>query len=436
MQLNLPVNDRENLFDVIVSLEQLKLAFREVRKNKGAHGVDGKTIEMFERNLIEELTQLHQELMNWSYKPMPVRRVEIPKPDGKGVRLLGVPTIRDRVLQASIKMILEPILEPTFSQSSFGFRPGHNQHQAIKKAQSIVRRGKYWVVDIDLSKFFDRINHDKIIARLRMHTQDKRLLRIIGLILRSGISKGGEVQPSLEGSVQGSPLSPLLSNLILDELDKDLERRGLEFCRFADDCNIFVATEIAATRVMASTSKFIEKKLKLVVNKEKSKVALARHVKFLGMTIVGSSVAISKKAFNAAFEKVKLLTPRGSSDTIYKRVEKINEWYIGWSNYFMLTQFPVQFESIECHIRRRLRAMLISQHHRRKSLYQKLRSQGCSHRVARSCYGRKRTWALSITSGAHKAWSNEWFANEVGLVSALTKFQKHWYNRSRWPHLN
>jgi group II intron reverse transcriptase/maturase len=436
MQLNLPINDRENLFDVIVSLENLKLAFREVRKNKGAHGVDGKTIETFETNLIEELTQLHQELMSWSYRPMPVRRVEIPKPDGKGVRLLGVPTIRDRVLQASIKMILEPILEPTFSQSSFGFRPGHNQHQAILRAQTIVKSGKIYVVDIDLSKFFDRINHDKIISQLRKHVNDKRLFCLIGMILRSGISSGGSVQPSLEGSVQGSPLSPLLSNLILDELDKELEKRDLQFCRFADDCNIFLKTEIAANRVMDSISRFIEKKLKLVINKEKSKVALARHVKFLGMTITGTAVAISKKAMEKAYEKVKLLTPRGSSDSIYTRVEKINEWYTGWSNYFLLTQFPVQFNSIESHLRRRLRAMLISQHHRRRFLYKKFRSRGVSHKVAKSCYAHKRTWALSITSAAHKAWSNEWFSDEVGLVSVLNKRQKHWFRLDRLPRLN
>jgi group II intron reverse transcriptase/maturase len=436
MQLNIPINDRENLFEVIVSLENLKLAFREVRKNKGAPGIDGKTIEKFEINLTGELTQLHQELISWSYKPMPVRRVEIPKPDGKGVRLLGVPTVRDRVLQASIKMILEPILEPTFSQSSYGFRPGHNQHQAILRAQSIVKSGKGFVVDIDLSKFFDRINHDKIISQLRKHINDKRLFRIIGIILRSGISSGDTVLPSIEGSVQGSPLSPLLSNLILDELDKELEQRKLEFCRFADDCNIFVATEVAATRVMTSISQFIEGKLKLVINREKSKVAQAHHVKFLGMTITGKAIAISKKAMEKAFERVKILTPRGSNDNINRRVEKINEWYVGWSNYFLLTQFPVQFKTIEGHIRRRLRAMLINQHHRRRFLYKKFRGRGVSHQQATVCYTRKRTWALSISIAANKAWSNEWFSDEVGLVTRLDKRQNHWFKLNRWPRLN
>lgn len=236
MQLNLPINDKNRLFEVIISEEQLRLAFREVRKNKGSPGVDGKTIEMFEADLHGELTRLHQELMSWSYKPMPVRRVEIPKPDGKGVRLLGVPAVRDRVLQASIKMILEPILDPTFSDHSFGFRPGRDQHQAVLRAREIVKKGKSFVVDIDLSKFFDRINHDRIIQQLRKHTSDKQLLRLIGITLRSGVLVEGKVQQTLEGSVQGSPLSPLLSNLILDELDKELENRDLEFCRFADDC--------------------------------------------------------------------------------------------------------------------------------------------------------------------------------------------------------
>jgi group II intron reverse transcriptase/maturase len=436
MQLKLPSQNRASLFDEIINFEQLQMSFRAVRKNKGSAGIDGKTVEVFENNLNEELTQLHQELMSWSYEPMPVRRVEIPKPHGKGTRSLGVPTVRDRVVQTSIKMTLEPILDPTFSDSSFGFRPGRSQHQALLQAQAIVKTGKSFVVDIDLSKFFDRINHDRIISRLREHTDDKRLLRLIGCTLRSGVLINGAFEATTEGSVQGSPLSPLLSNLILDELDKELESRGLEFCRFADDCNIFVKTEVAATRVMSSVSRFIESKLKLVINKEKSKVAESRFVKFLGMTITGDAIAISKKALEAAYDKVKQLTPRGTHETIEARVNRINEWYRGWSNYFCLTQFPVQFESIEAHLRRRLRAMLISQHHRRRFLYKKLRDRGASHRQAAVAYTHRRTWALSITKAAHTAWPNEWFSKELGLASALDNHQKHWFKLKRWPKLN
>ena len=220
-----------------------------------------------------------------------MRRVEIPKPGGHGIRLLGVPAVRDRVVHATLKELIEPIFEAQFSTHSYGFRPERNQRQAVEAAREIVAGGKTYVVDIDLSKFFDRIHHDRLISRLSQHVSDKRILRLIGLLLRSGIMANGLVTPSTEGAVQGSPLSPLLSNIVLDELDKELERRGLEFCRFADDCNIFVKTPKAAERVMESVSGYIEKRLKLVVNQAKSQVARSDRVKFLGMTIVGKARA-------------------------------------------------------------------------------------------------------------------------------------------------
>jgi len=218
------------------------------------------TVEDFEKTKTKELAQLQKELSNWSYKPSPVRRIEIEKPSG-GVRLLGVPCIRDRIVQAGIKILLEPILEAQFSDNSFGFRPKRNQRQAVEQAKKIVESGKPYVVDIDLSKFFDTINHDRLITQLGKHINDKRILRLIGMTLRSGIMKDGEIIASTEGATQGSPLSPLLSNVVLDELDKELERRGLEFCRFADDCNIFTKTQKAAERVMQNISKFIENTL-------------------------------------------------------------------------------------------------------------------------------------------------------------------------------
>ena len=228
--------DETRLFEALCSIERLAAGFRRVKKNKGSPGVDGVTIAEFESRLSEELSRLKEELESWTYKPSPVRRVEIPKPGGKGIRLLGVPTVRDRVVHATLKELLEPIFEPLFSDHSYGFRPERNQRQAVEAAREIVARGKSYVVDIDLSKFFDRIHHDRLIARLSRQVADKRILRLIGLLLRSGIMANGLVTPSTEGAVQGSPLSPLLSNIVLDELDKELERRGLEFCRFADDC--------------------------------------------------------------------------------------------------------------------------------------------------------------------------------------------------------
>ncbi len=236
IQLKFNFNSERRLFEEILDIGTLRKAFKLVKKNKGAPGIDGLTIEEYEKNLEEELGLLRQEVMKWTYKPTPVKRVEIPKPNGKGVRKLGIPIIKDRVLHMAIKLVLEPVLEPTFSDKSFGFRPGKNQQQAVQEAKRIANSGKEFVVDIDLSKFFDRINHDRLIHRLKGHIKDKRVLRLIGTILRSGVMIEGVKTPTSEGSVQGSPLSPLLSNVVLDELDKELEKRGLEFCRFADDC--------------------------------------------------------------------------------------------------------------------------------------------------------------------------------------------------------
>ena len=316
----------EDIFEEICALGTLRIAFKLVKQNKGAPGIDGITIEKFEENLEEELNQLRHEVLNWKFKPTPVRRVEIPKPGGKGIRLLGIPIIRDRVLHMAIKMVLEPILDPKFSKNSFGFRPGKNQQQAVLQAQKIVQSGKEFIVDIDLSKFFDRINHDKLIHRLGQDIKDKRVLRLIGMILRGGIMIDGVSTPSEEGSVQGSPLSPLLSNVVLDELDKELESRNLEFCRFADDCNIFARTKRQADRLMASVKKYIEKKLKLKVNEEKSKTAKSNQVKFLGMTIVDGTIAISKAAINKAMEKVKELIPRGTHLSMEHTVRAIDSW--------------------------------------------------------------------------------------------------------------
>lgn len=273
--------EEPSLFDDLCSRTYLSVGFTLVKRNKGKPGIDGVSIQDFETRLEEELSQLQEELSNWTYQPSPVRRVEIPKPDGKGARLLGIPTVRDRVVQTALKLLLEPIFEPHFSTHRYGFRPGRSPHMAVQAAQQIVTSGKSYVVDIDLAKFFDRIHHDRLISRMNQRIADKRILRLVGLMLRSGVMSQGEFSPSQEGTMQGGPLSPLLSNIVLDELDQELEKRGLEFCRFADDCNIFVKTPKAAERVMEKIKLFIEKKLKLKVNEEKSKVARAEAVKFL-----------------------------------------------------------------------------------------------------------------------------------------------------------
>lgn len=428
-------NYQQNLFGRICSIVELELAFKLVKRNGGAPGVDGVTIEEFESRLPEELRQLKKDLESWTYEPKPVRRVEIPKPGGAGVRLLGIPTTRDRILHASIKAVIEPILEPIFSEHSYGFRPGRDQRQAVEAAQRIVQSGKEYVVDLDLAQFFDRIQHDRLIYRLGLQIPDKRVLRLIGLTLRSGIMKDGVVTASTEGSVQGSPLSPLLSNVVLDELDKELERRGLEFCRFADDSNIFVGSQAAAERVMQSVTRFIEKRLKLVVNREKSKVAKSKDVKFLGLTIIDGAIAISAKSMARAMDKVKELTLRGTSLTIEDAVKKINSWYVGWAGYYKMTQYPSQLAAIEAHLRRRLRARIVSQQKRKRHLFEKLLKLGVSRKLARIVYTNRNRWALSHSRAVHVAFPNSWFIEKLGQKIVSDQQHSHWFSLETWIKL-
>jgi RNA-directed DNA polymerase len=425
----------QGTLEEICGLSNLLTAFDLVKKNKGAPGIDGTTIEEYEADLFANIKLLKDEVLEWRYRPTPVRRVEIPKPDGKGIRLLGIPIVKDRILHMAIKMVLEPWIDPTFSHNSYGFRPGRNQRQAVEKAREIVSAGNEYVVDIDLSKFFDRINHDRLIHRLKSYVKDTRILRLVGMILRSGVMIEGVITPSTEGSVQGSPLSPLLSNVVLDELDKELEKRGLKFCRFADDCNIFVRSPRAAARVMQSVKKYIEDKLKLKVNEEKSKTAKANQVKFLAMTIVNGAIAISKRALNKAMEKVKELTPRGTHKTLEQTMEAINKWYQGWASYFKMTQYPAQLRKIEAHIRRRLRARIVKQQKRRRHLYDRLRKQGMNKTLARAVYTNKKTWALSNTWALTQAYPIAWFVKKMGQKIFSDKNLPGWHGIDDWVKL-
>jgi len=428
--------EEPRLFENLCSTFYLGIGFILVKRNRGKPGIDGVRIEDFEANLDEELSQLQQELSNWTYQPSPVRRVEIPKPGGKGMRLLGIPTVRDRVVQATLKLLLEPIFDPHFSPNSYGFRPGRSQHQAVAAARRIVNSGKSYVVDIDLSKFFDRIHHDRLIARMGEKITDKRILRLVGLMLRSGIMINGVVIPSQEGAMQGGPLSPLLSNIVLDELDQELERRGLEFCRFADDCNIFVKSQKAAERVMEKVSQFIEKKLKLKVNQEKSQVALSEKVKFLGFTVVNGTIAIAHKALQTAMDKVKALTPRGTHKALEPALDKINQWYVGWSNYYSLTNYPSQLHKIEAHIRRRLRSRLVSQQKRKQHLYRNLVKRGVPRKQAsKTVFSNNKRWVLSNARAVTRAYPNSWFINLKGQEIRSDRKLAHWFEVSQWIRL-
>ena len=428
--------EKTRLYDHLCETVWLRAGFQQVKKNKGAPGVDGVCIEVFEAQLDTELSQLQAELESWTYQPSPVRAVQIPKPGGKGIRRLGVPTVRDRVVQATLKILLSPIFEPHFSTHSYGFIQGRNQHQAVETAQRIVTAGKPWSVDIDLEKFFDRIHHDRLISRIGQRVSDKRILRLIGIILRSAIMDHGTVSPTTEGAVQGSPLSPLLSNIVLDELDQELERRGLEFCRFADDCNIFVKSQKAAERVMISVSRFIEKRLKLKVNPLKSQVARSERVKFLGFTIAEATIAIAHKSLQSAMAKVKELTPRGTHQTLEASIAEINRWYTGWANYFSLTQYPSQLVKIEAHIRRRLRSRLIAQQKGRRNLFRKLVKRGVARPLAASAaFSNHKRWALSKSYVLSKAYPNQWFIDQLGLVIYSDRRLAHWLDTSRWIRL-
>ena len=428
--------EEPRLFENLCSTLYLGIGFILVKRNRGKPGIDGVRIADFEANLDEELSQLQQELSNWTYQPSPVRRVEIPKPGGKGMRLLGIPTVRDRVVQATLKLLLEPIFDPYFSPNSYGFRPGRSQHPAVEAAQRMVNSGKPYVVDIDLSKFFDRIHHDRLIARMGEKVTDKRILRLVGLMLRSGIMINGVVIPSQEGAMQGGPLSPLLSNIVLDELDQELEKRGLEFCRFADDCNIFVKSQKAAKRVMEKVSQFIEKKLKLKVNQEKSQVALSDKVKFLGFTVVNGTIAIAHKALQTAMDKVKALTPRGTHKALEPALDKINQWYVGWSNYYSLTNYPSQLHKIEAHIRRRLRSRLVSQQKRKQHLYRNLVKRGVPRKQAsKTVFSNNKRWVLSNARAVTRAYPNSWFINLKGQEIRSDRKLAHWFEVSQWIRL-
>ncbi len=428
-------NSITDLMDQVLDPANLKQAWKRVRSNKGAPGIDGLTIEEFPAYFREHGQDNICAVRNGQYQPYPVKRVYIEKDDGS-LRGLGIPTTFDRLIQQAMVQVLSPLFDPTFSEYSYGFRPKRSQHQAVRKVQEHIAEGRKIVVDVDLSKFFDRIHHDRLIARLGGKIADKRILRLIGLILRSGVMHNGLVSPTREGSVQGSPLSPLLSNVVLDELDKELESRGLEFCRFADDCNIFVKSPKAAERVMAGVSQFIEKRLRLKINRDKSQVARSEKVKFLGLTIIGQRIAISAKSLQRAMDKVKVLTPRGSHLKLEKAMEAINRWYRGWSSYYSMTQYPAQLRKIEAHIRRRLRSRLVDQQKSRRNLFRKLIKRGVSRgQSAKAVFANRKRWALSHTRAVEKAYPNRWFIKEVGQFIRSEEKREHWLDVHTWIRL-
>ena len=387
-------------------------AIKVVTRNKGAPGIDGVTTEEIKRVMKTQWPKIKQDILDGKYRPSPVRRVEIPKPDGSGVRKLGIPTVLDRIIQQAIYQKLVFAFDPTFSEHSYGFRLGRNAQQAVLKAQGYIQEGCEWVVDIDLEKFFDKVNHDILMSRVARKVKDKKILLLIRRFLQAGVMENGLINATEEGTPQGGPLSPLLSNIMLDDFDKELERRGLRFARYADDCNIYVKSEKAGKRVMESVIKFLTTKLKLKVNQQKSAVAHPWERKFLGFTFIKGKepvrIAVHESRVKRLKDKIRGLIKRmrGSNveDSIRERIMPITR---GWANYFSIAELRGVFENIDGWIRRKIRGILWRQWKTPKTRNKQLIALGLKEHIARKwACSSKGPWRMARTYGMQKAVSN------------------------------
>ncbi|WP_342598127.1 group II intron reverse transcriptase/maturase [Psychrobacillus sp. FSL H8-0483] len=409
------------LMEQVLSRGNLLASLKRVEKNKGSHGVDGMSFQELRFHIYKEWEAMKIALLNGTYEPHPVRRVEIPKPDG-GVRLLGIPTVTDRFIQQAIAQILSPIYDVSFSEHSYGFRPNRSAHDAIKEAKCYIQEGYRWVVDMDLEKFFDKVNHDRLMGTLAKRIEDKRLLKLIRKYLKSGIMMNGLVKPSQEGTPQGGPLSPLLSNIVLDELDKELESRGHKFVRYADDCNIYVKTKKAGIRVMESVTSFIERKLKLKVNLNKSAVDRPWKRKFLGFSFTNGKepkVRIAKESVRRMKNKIREITSRKKPYPMEYRIKKLNQYLMGWCGYYALADTPSVFKKFDSWIRRRLRMCVWKSWKKPKTKVRKLTGLGIPKGKAYEWGNtRKSYWRISKSPILDIALGNSYWSSQ-GLKSLL-----------------
>ena len=426
-QGNDPHNTSFNLMEKVVERENMNRALKRVEKNKGAAGIDGMEVKDLRPYLKEHWPRIKEELQKGEYKPKPVKQVTIPKPD-KGMRKLGIPTVLDRLIQQALLQILNPIFDPLFCEESFGFRPRRSAHQAVKRAQSYISEGYTCVVDIDFKDFFDRINHDVLMARVARKVRDKRALKLIGAYLRAGIMTRGVLVRTKEGTPQGGPLSPLLANILLDELDKELKRRGHKFVRYADDLNIYVKSQRAGERVMQSVKGFVGRRLKLEVNEEKSATDKPQKRKFLGFSFWWKekkpAIRLAPKTLKRFKATVRRLTRRSWGISMKTRIELLNTYLRGWINYFKLIDTPSVLEYLDMWIRRRLRMGRLKQWKRAKTRRRNLIALGISEEWARCISGsRKSYWRLSKTPQTNKALGIAYWQN-LGLVSLSESYQR------------
>jgi len=407
----------ENLMEEVCQRDNLVKALKRVKANKGSPGIDGMKVEELSDYLKGNWTRIREELLSGAYQPQPVKRVKIPKPAG-GERPLGIPTVLDRFIQQAVLQVLQRSWDQTFSEQSYGFRPGRSAHQAVAQAQAYIAQGYGYIVDIDLEKFFDRVNHDILMGLVAKRVQDKRILKLLRAYLNAGVLENGLVSPVTEGTPQGGPLSPLLSNLMLDVLDKELERRGHQFVRYADDCNIYVRSLRAGERVMASVSQFLEKKLKLKVNQGKSAVARPGERKFLGFSFTFGEAPkrrIAPQSLKRFKLKVKELTRIGRSLNLACLVERLRLYLTGWRSYFGFCETPSVLRKLDKWIRRRLRMVLWRQWKRGRTRFAELRKRDVNHdlaaRTAGSAHG---PWRLSRSPALSFSLPNSYFIS-LGL---------------------
>ncbi len=413
------ISSRISLIEQMVTRENMLKAYKRVVSNKGVAGVDGVTVRELYQYCEIHWERTREELLNGSFRPQPVLKVEIPKAGG-GVRMLGIPTVMDRLIQQAILQVLNPIFDKDFSESSYGFRLGRSAHQALKKAVEYLGSGKQWVVDMDLTKFFDRVNHDIVMSRVSRKIRDKRMLRLIGSFLRAEISHEGKVFSRREGMPQGGPLSPLLANIVLDDLDKELERRGHLFCRYADDCNIYVSSRKAGERVMASVERFVQRCLKLSLNKEKSRVARPWDREFLGYSVIHHAkpkLKVSDASLRKIKQKLKWLFRRGRGKQIDKVIAEANRLLTGWFQYFKLNILSTILLRLDKWIRRRLRCIQWRQWKNRRTRFKELMKRGLSReRAIMGAFNTRGPWANSGKAHMQFALPRQYF-EQKGLVS-------------------